>query len=190
MGDSLFRSFFLLSALFILSTAKAYAYWHNPTGTSHHEAHMSMNAMAGMEHMMRPDMAPPVGVMGAMSPGQGTLMLSLRCKRMKMDGNRGGTESVSTSEVFSQYPVAPLEMDAHMLMSSAIYGITDDFSVMAMVPYVRKSMDHVTRTGVEFTTKSDGLRDITLVGSYDIFKSDSHIVKLSPGLSFEGIIPV
>lgn len=138
---------------------------------------------AGMS-MMRPDMAPPVGVMGGMSPKEGTLMLSLRYMHMRMDGNRDGTDDVSTGEVLSQFPVAALNMDVDMLMASAMYAITDDISVMAMAPYVWKEMDHVTRSDVEFTTRSEGFGDVRLVGGYDVFKSQGHTVKVTGGISF------
>ena len=146
-------------------------------------AQASMDGMDGGMRMMRPDMAPPVGVMGAMSPKEGTLMLSLQYARMKMDGNRDGTDDVSTAEVLSQFSVAALSMDVDMLMASAMYGVTDDITVMAMVPYVRKSMDHITGMGVEFTTESEGVGDVRAVGGYDLFKSMDHTLKVTLGLS-------
>jgi len=138
----------------------------------------------GMGSMMRPDMAPPQGVIGGMSPQAGDIMPSLQYMRMRMNGNRDGTTDVSTAEVLSQYPVAPLNMDVDMLMAGVMYGITDDISVMAMIPYVWKSMDHVTRTGVDFTTKSDGVGDLRLIGGFDVYKSGAHTINLSAGLSF------
>ena len=99
-------------------------------------AQASMDGMGGAMQMMRPDMAPPVGVMGAMSPKEGTFMPSLQYMHMRMDGNRDGTDDVSTAEVLAEFPIAPLSMDVDMLMAGAMYGITDDISVMAMIPYI------------------------------------------------------
>lgn len=163
-----------------------------PASASQHSADLSemgwklgaQMPMQGMGSMMRPDMAPPQGVVGAMSPKQGTVMPSLNYLRMRMDGNRDGTSDVSKSEVLSQYPVAPLNMDVDMLMAGVMYGATDDISLMAMIPYVWKSMDHVTRTGVDFTTNSEGFGDFRLIGGYDAYKTDGHAIKLSAGLSF------
>ncbi len=143
-----------------------------------------MGGMDGMGAMMRPDMAPPEGIMGGMSPRKGTLMLSLRYMHMRMDGNRDGTDDVSTSEVLAQYPIAPLNMDMDMLMAGAMYGITDDISVMAMVPYIWKEMDHVTRMGAEFTTRSEGFGDVRLIAGYDVYRSTRASIKLTAGLSF------
>lgn len=140
--------------------------------------------MQGMGSMMRPDMAPPQGVIGGMSPKQGAIMPSLQYMHMRMDGNRDGTGGVSTAEVLSQFPVAPLSMDVDMLMAGLMYGVTDDISVMAMIPYVWKSMDHVTRMGTNFTTNAEGFGDFRMIGGYDVYKSGDHTIGLSAGLSF------
>jgi len=132
---------------------------------------------------MRPDKAPPLGVTGDMGPKQGVFMLSLQYMHMRMDGNRDGTDDVSTVDVLAQFPVAPLSMDVDMLMAGAMYGITDDISVMAMMPYVWKSMDHVTRMGTGFTTESEGFGDFRVIGGYDVYKTERHTVKLTSGLS-------
>ena len=51
-------------------------------------------------------------------------MLSLQYMHMRMDGNRDGTDGVSTADVLAQFPVAPLNMDMDMVMAGAMYGIT------------------------------------------------------------------
>ncbi len=145
---------------------------------------MTEMSAAGMGRMMRPDMSPPLGVMGGMSPKEGVFMPSLQYMRMRMDGNRDGTDDVSTAGVLAQFPVAPINMTVNMLMAGAMYGITNDLSIMAMVPYLWKSMDHVTRMGTEFTTDSEGFGDVRLIGGYDVYKSQRHIVKLTAGSSF------
>ncbi len=75
-------------------------------------------------------------------------------------------------------------MDMDMLMARAMYGITDDISVMAMVPYIWKEMDHVTRMGAEFTTRSEGFGDVRLIAGYDVYRSTRDSIKLTAGLSF------
>ena len=146
-------------------------------------ADMSMEGI-DMGLMMRPDMMPPVGVMGGMSPRKGSVMASLQYMHMRMDGNRSGTDSLDTSTVLSNFPVAPLNMDMDMLMGGAMYGITNKLSIMAMIPYMWKSMDHKTRTGIKFTTKSEGFADLRIVGGYDFWKTPNHTIKLSVGVSF------
>ena len=144
---------------------------------------MGSMPMEGMGSMMRPDMAPPQGLIGGMSPKQGAIMPVLQYMHMGMDGNRDGTDDVSTAEVLAKFPVAPLSMDVDMLMAGTMYGVTDNFSIMAMVPYIWKSMDHVTRMGVGFTTQTEGFGDLRLISGYDIYKTGGHTINLSAGLS-------
>jgi hypothetical protein len=146
-------------------------------------ADMTMEG-SDMGRMMRPDMMPPVGVMGGMSPRKGSVMASLQYMHMRMDGNRSGTDSLGTGTVLSKFPVAPLNMDMDMMMGGAMYGITNELSIIAMIPYIWKSMDHVTRTGVKFTTESEGFGDLRIVGGYDFWKPPNHTIKLSVGVGF------
>ncbi|MDH3667415.1 MAG: transporter [Paracoccaceae bacterium] len=143
----------------------------------------NMDGMGGTGGMMRPDAAAPTGIVGGMNPRKGRLMPSITYMHMSMEGNRDGTDGVSTSQVLAQFPVAPLSMDVDMLMAGLMYGVTDDISVMAMVPYVWKSMDHVTGMGARFTTKSQGIGDARVIAGYDIYKGGGHSLEISAGLS-------
>ena len=168
--------------------ANAYNHSHSADAPSLAAAEATSDGMTGMSvegmgAMMRPDMSPPLGVTGGMSPKQGVFMPSVQYMHMRMDGNRDGTDDVSTAEVLAEFPIAPLNMDVDMLMAGAMYGITDDISVMAMISYVWKSMDHVNRMGTEFTTKSEGFGDLRVIGGYNVYKTERHTVKLTAGLS-------
>ena len=103
---------------------------------------MSADSMGAM---LRADMAPPAGITGGMSPKRGVFMPQLRHMHMRMQGMRNGTDDLSAAEVLADFPVTPRAMDVDMLMLGAMYGVTDDISVMAMIPYLWKSMDHLTR---------------------------------------------
>ena len=168
-----------------IADANAYNHGHSADHPSPIVAQGSSDGMTGMsaKGMMRADMAPPLGIMGGMSPRQGVFMPSLQFMHMRMDGNRDGTNDVSTTEVLARFPVAPINMDVDMLMPGVMYGISDDIAVMAMIPYLWKSMDHVTRMGTEFTTGSEGFGDLRVVGGYDIYKTEQHTLKLTAGLS-------
>lgn len=43
-----------------------------------------------------------------------------------------------------------------------MYAPTDDVTLGAMLPYLLKAMNHVTRTGVRFTEHSEGIGDLQL----------------------------
>jgi hypothetical protein len=147
------------------------------------KASAGMAGMGNMSAMMRPDASPPTGVVGGMHPPEGVLMPVFSFMNMEMDGNRSGTQSLSTSDVLSQYMIAPLSMSMNMAMIGLMYGVTDDISVMAMLPYTNKSMKHQTRMGQTFKTRAQGFGDLKIIGGYDVYKSDGQVLELSLGLS-------
>lgn len=117
----------------------------------------------------RPDAHAPIGVMADHTHQKDEWMFSYRVMRMEMDGNRDGTSRQSTSDVLNRFMVAPLKMDMDMHMLGAMYAPSDDVTLNIMVPYLRNSMDHVTRMGAKFNTVGEGLGDISLGGIFNIF---------------------
>ncbi len=118
-----------------------------------------------------PDDHAPAGIMGDHLHKPGEWMFSYRYMRMEMDGNRDGTDDLSSTRVLSDFMVAPLDMTAEMHMFGFMYGITDGLTMMAMGPYVKKSMSHLTRAGEKFETETEGLGDIKLLGLFSIYDS-------------------
>ena len=147
---------------------------------------MEMDAsMAG--HGEMPDMVlmgrNPAGVMGAGTHHAGKWMAMYRYMYMDMEGNRDGTDRLSTGEVLGDYMVAPEKMTVQMHMFGLMYGLNSKITLMAMAPYVVKEMDHVTRMGGEFTTKTDGIGDLKLILNYLLPARGNHLVHLTAGLS-------
>lgn len=152
----------------------------------------------------RADDHAPIGVMGDHTHAAGEVMLSYRYGAMTMDGNRIGTNGVSPEFIATQVPnrfagrmgqpptlrVVPLEMTMQMHMLGAMWAPSDRVTLMAMLPYVRKHMDHVTfqggmgttRLGV-FTTVADGLGDAKLSALFPVWKTASQRLHLTAGLS-------
>jgi hypothetical protein len=110
----------------------------------------------------RPDGHAPIGVMGDHTHAAGEFMLSYRFMRMQMDGNRTGTEAVSTEEVLDDFMVAPLSMPMTMHMVGLMYAPADRITLMGMGSWVSQEMDHRTRMGMGFTTESSGFGDVGL----------------------------
>jgi len=140
-------------------------------GSSHHS-------------MPRPDGHAPLGVMGDHTHKAGEWMAAYRYARMRMDGNRSGHRGQDVGDVLQDFPVSPKDMDMEMHMFSAMYAPTDWVTLMVMIPWVELSMDHVTRTGLRFTTKSDGPGDLKLNGLFTLFENDTHHLHLNTGVSF------
>ncbi len=143
----------LLLALLSPSNAGA----EEPADTPHAQDHVGHGHG---HHGPGPTAHAPLGVMGDHTHGAGGVMLSYRFGFMNMDGNRDGTSDRSTADVLRDFPVAPTRMETEMHMFGAMWAPVDQVTLSAMVPYLRKEMDHRTRMGTSFTTKTDGLGDI------------------------------
>lgn len=132
----------------------------------------------------RPDGHAPIGVMGDHTHKKGEFMFSYRYMFMNMEGNRDGTNSLSDSEVLEDFMITPVDMTMEMHMFGAMYAVSEDVTLMAMVPYVSKEMEHLTRSGRRFTTNSEGIGDIKTTALYTIFDRDKQRVHLNLGVSF------
>ncbi len=152
------------------------------TGISLMVLHGVMNS-AWAEHVhQRPDTHAPIGVMGDHLMDKGEIMFSYRYMKMEMDGNRMGTDSVSTP--LPDFMVSPLSMDMDMHMLGVMYAPTEKLTLSMMVPVLGISMDHrVNMNNVEFTTESDGIGDITFAGIYQLTKSANSNLLFNLGLS-------
>ncbi len=172
------------------------------------EMSMSGDGHAGMNmgmDMMRADRHAPLGVVGGHMMMKGKWMLAYRYMRMEMEDNLIGTDSVSPEEIATTIPnrffgmpgqpptlrVVPTEMTTQMHMFGAMYAPTDWLTLAGMIPYVDKSMDHVTFMGGAgttrlgtFTTESSGLGDVSLMGLFRAYDSGAHRIHLNAGLSF------
>ena len=139
-----------------------------------------------------PDDHAPIGIMGDHNHKAGEWMVSYRYGFMKMDGNRDGTDDLTSAEVLSDFMVAPLDMTMQMHMFGLMYGITDRLTMMGTGSYVRKSMNHFTRMDKRFEVETRGLGDTKLLGLLTIYDSgkdgDSHRTRdkihLNLGVSF------
>ena len=123
----------------------------------------------GKWNAARPDGHAPIGVMGDHSHGAGEFMFTYRYKFMDMNGNRIGTNKVSNQKVLEDFMVTPTDMTMQMHMFSLMYAPTDYITVMGMIPYVKKSMNHLTRMGNRFRTETDGIGDTKLSALIKVF---------------------
>ncbi len=132
----------------------------------------------------RPDSHAPLGVMGDHTHSKGEVMLSYRYMRMEMSGNLDGTTRLTPEEVLTQFQVTPLRMTTEMHMFGAMYAPSNKLTLMVMAPYVFKRMDHLTRMGTNFTTRSQGFGDFRLSGLYKMLDQDHQRVHFNAGISF------
>lgn len=121
-----------------------------------------------LEELMELDVF-SVNVLGTHTHLEDEWMLGYRYMFMEMDGNQDGSREISDTDVLKNFMVAPTNMTTQMHMISVMHGLSDDLTLMAMLPYIRKSMDHITRTGVRFTTDSEGAGDLKLSANYTFY---------------------
>ena len=121
----------------------------------------------------------PIGVMADHRHKKGEWMVSYRYMYMDMEGNRDGTDEISPEETVTTVAnpfappatlrVVPTEMPMQMHMGGVMYALSDKITLMGMVNYITKEMDHITFQGMmganrlgEFTTEVSGLGDTTI----------------------------
>ena len=139
-----------------------------------------------LEELMELDVL-SVSVLGTHTHLAGEWMIGYRFMFMRMQGNRDGTSRQSSGDVLQNFPVTPTEMNMAMHMFEVMYVPSRDLTLMAMFPYLRLSMDHLTRSGVQFTTESQGLADISFSGLYTVYgdaEKGGHRLLVIPGVSF------
>jgi hypothetical protein len=131
------------------------------------------------------DTTAPIGIMGEHIHKAGEWMTSYRYMRMDMNNSYSGSNQISDNDIFSDFMIAPTEMSMEMHMVGIMYAPTDEITMMLMLPYLSKSMDHTRRTdGVQFNAEANGLGDIELSGLLKLVSKDNHVLNLNLGLSF------
>ena len=112
-------------------------------------------------------------------------MVGYQFMRVQNEGYNVGTNSVPDQQVLRNGNYnnihTSMTMDMHMLM--AMYGPSDDVTLMVMVPYMDMTMNHLTRTGSSFQVKSQGFGDIRISPIISVFDEYPHRIQLEAGLS-------
>lgn len=152
----------------------------------------------------RADSHAPINVMGDHLHHKGELMLSYRLMQMSMQGNRDGSSEVSSEQIvttvanrFANPPmmpatlrVVPIEMTMTMHMFGLMYAPNDQITMMGMVNYVHKTMDHETFAGATgtnrlgtFSTDARGFGDISAAALIKLADDGRHRWHATAGIS-------
>jgi hypothetical protein len=132
---------------------------------------------------LRPDGHAPITIMGEHLHRAGEWMLSYRYMNMRMSGSRRGHDNISNQEVLDDFPVTPTDMTMNMHMFGLMVAPSDRVTFTAMLPIVRKDMNHRTRAGLTFRTHSDGIGDLKVGGLVPVFEKGRHRVHLNAGVN-------
>ena len=112
-------------------------------------------------------------------------MFGYKYQSMDMEGNRDGTDNIDDREVANfGFRVAPTSMWMEMHMFSAMYHASNQWSFMVMVPYVKKSMEHlIIANGRTFTARTEGIGDIKFFTAKEITENKNNSIKLKLDVS-------
>lgn len=162
----------------------------------------ALNAHA--QEAFRADDHAPIGVMADHYHEAGEVMLSYRYMTMSMQGNRDGTSNLSRDEIATTVPnrffgnpgqpptlrIVPTEMTMDMHMLGAMFAPSDRLTVMTMLGYVEKKMQHVTYQGGAgttvlggFTTKTSGISDTTVAALIRLREAEIDRLHATVGIS-------
>lgn len=156
--------------------------------------------LAGNTQLMLPDSHAPIGVMGDHLHKKGEWMLSYRSMQMSMKNNLRGKNSISAEQIVTQVEnpngppptvrVVPTEMSTDMHMLGFMYAPSDKITLMLMLNYLQKEMEHLTYMGMmgatqlgKFTTSSSGVGDTKVSALYGLLDQNGHTIHLNLGLS-------
>ncbi len=146
--------FFLLLGLAMLCTKNTAIAQHENAQEEHQSvfAHFESNS--------------PIGLSGDHFHTKGSWMLSYKFMPMRMSGNLSGTDAISTDKVHQSFMIAPVDMQMNMHMIGVMYAPTNRFTIMAMSNFLQNTMNLEMRNGVQFSTASRGLSDVSLSALY------------------------
>ncbi|QTY26866.1 transporter [Flavobacterium sp. CS20] len=131
----------------------------------------------------RPDGHAPISVMGDHYHHKGEFMFSYRYMPMWMDGNIKEDNSISDSDIYSNFMIAPQEMQMDMHMLGVMYGVSDKLTLMLMGNVLSNTMDLSTMSGNTFTTESEGFGDLKIRALYQLFNAEKQSLHFNMGLS-------
>ncbi|PLX38271.1 MAG: hypothetical protein C0606_08635 [Hyphomicrobiales bacterium] len=165
-------------------------------------ADLDMDSGPMMEGMVKKPMPapPPIGVLGTRVMKQGKVTAAIRYKRIEKEGLLQGSDSISPEAVALTVPnafllpptirVVPLKSSVDVAAASIAYGLTDDLTISAMVPYFNKKVDMLTFAGIAGSTRlgvntlnSDGFGDARIGSAYRLFDTPVHHFVLNMGVS-------
>jgi len=146
---------------------------------------MSFSAFAGDSYdTNRPDAHAPIGVMRDHVHKEGEYMLSYRYDYMNMKGMRDGTNNISTADVLDNYMMSPTKMNMKMHMAMAMYGVTNDLTLMAMGSFITSDMKMVDgMSGDQSKQHVSGFGDSSLHALYNFYKDSNSHAQFNLGVS-------
>ena len=138
----------------------------------------------------------PLNIFGGGIPETHEYRFKVSQMFMEMRPLRDGTSDLDTPSLVgpangTTFVAVPESMQMYMTMIGGAYSFTDDFAVMAMTNYQENKMQMKIRAanGSDFTTKSTGMGDTTVLGKYRFYKDDNLVPTKQMSILFGLSIP-
>ncbi len=184
----------LLATVTMTSPSMAHGTKDREPGVSQAKLKEKLNEEALLWSGARPDGHAPIGVMGEHTHNQGEWMFSYRYMRMHMEQTYDGDSVVDSRSALAnpprgvapgggRYLVLPTDMETEMHMWGAMYGVSDNVTLSAMLPYIHRSMNHVRFDGLNFKTTSEGVGDLKLSSLIKVLDQNQQRVHFTLGIS-------
>jgi hypothetical protein len=128
----------------------------------------------------------PIGIMGDHMHSKGSFMMSYINMSMKMDGIIKDSSDVSEDDYFSNsnYMMAPKTMERNVHMLGAMYGVSDKFTLMAMIPHISNQMTMIKKMGrSHIESDSTSIGDMRLTSLFKLSENEDSTFIMGVGLT-------
>lgn len=130
-------------------------------------------------NIFRPDGIAPIGVFGDHTLPTGTMFISYRYLQSTYDQIFDGSHK---SSVPAAFPFAPSKMVQNSQVAQLEYGVTQDFTVMAFLPFQHNKLTSDSATG-DYAATFTNPGDIRVTGMYVVRRGDRSQSHVNLGLS-------
>ena len=125
---------------------------------------------------------PPISVMGEHLHHKGGWMVSYRYRNSQMEGLKSGINDISDIMVYNSYMMSPTDMKMQGHMIAAMYGLTDNVTIMAMIPYMKVNMGMSDMMGMTSTMNSSGIGDASISAIFRLWSKNNTQLLLNAGV--------
>jgi hypothetical protein len=127
-------------------------------------------------------------ILGGHTHPAGEIMVGYDYMHTHMEGLYDGTTEISPAQAFADgFGAVHTSMDMDMHMVELMQAPSDRLTLMAMVPYMFMSMEHLRANGTRFSQSTDGVGDVeamALITVYGNIRKGGHRLVLNAGVSF------
>jgi len=132
----------------------------------------------------RPDLHGPIGVIGEHPMYDGAWQFSYRYEREDFGGLLDGKSGVSKKDVFDQgFSRAPGSLTREKHLLTALYGYSEQLSLLVTIPWVSNDMRFENPGGGTFSARTIGMGDVLLQGLYRLREKGDGGLHLNVGVS-------